>query len=801
MKKPKVFFVIFLCSFSSLAYEITLTRIFSISLSYHFAFMIMSIAMLGIGASGTALSLFPKLKDPSHMGVESLLLALSIPLTFLLSKAIPFDPVRLLWAETELLYIGLYYVVLSMPFFFTGLIIAKAFTLLSQKSGLLYGGDLLGAGAGSIGILCLMTITGPGQAVFAISLIALLSPLILGGKILKSFSLGLILLTLSSIIVHPSWMDPWISPYKELQVALRYPGAEHLKTFYSPFSRIDLFKSPAVRFAPGLSLKYLNPLPEQIGFSIDGGEINAVTNPSDQTSLTFLKYLPSSLPYAIRRLDDVLVLDPGGGLQVLVAHYFGSENVTQIESNPLLIKILQNELREFSGHLYSQKIWSGLGRSFLRSWDKKFDLIDLSLMGAVPSGSFGIAEDYRFTVEAFREYMKHLKPEGFLSLSLFLLPPPRIELRLLNTLREAMEDFGMEEAEKRIVAIRSWGTITILGKGSAFSSSEIEVIKQFSKERRFDLVYYPGIKKEETNRYIRMVSDEYVSSFKNLLNPETSKTFIDHYLFDIRPVRDENPFFHYHLKLKNMREIYRTMGRKWQYFIEEGYLLPVIFTQVVLLSILLIFLPTLGRQRKVRAQKREKNLNLSLSYFAFLGLGFMFVEVSLVQKMILPLEMPSYAVAAVLASILISSGIGSLVSYRVRALRTPSIAIIISILVTAYSLFLPHLSGTISPHPMVLKIVLVFFILLPLGLFMGIPFPTGLRILGEVSESLIPWAWAINGCFSILAPLLAIMLAMSIGFQSVLWAGGGAYLLAFLISFSLPPLSSEQKSHPPSVLY
>jgi hypothetical protein len=811
VERPKIFFVIFLSSFSTLAYEITLTRIFSISLSYHFAFMIISIAMLGIGASGTALSIFRRLKNPSRLGMDSLLLGISIPLTYLLAKSIPFDPIELLWAKTEIFYIGLTYFVLSIPFFFTGLIIAKALTLFSKKSSLLYGGDLLGAGVGSIGILFLMTVAGADQAVFCISSIALLSPLILGRKGLKIVSLIFNLLVLSIAILHPSWMNPWMSPYKELQVALRYPEAKHLRTYDSPFSRIDLFRSPAVRFAPGLSLRYLDPLPDQIGFSIDGGEINAVTNPADRTSLTFLKYLPSSLPYEIKRLEDVLILDPRGGLQVLVADYFRSKNVYRVEGNPLLIKIIRNELEDFSGRLYSRKTWSGLGRSFLRSFERKFDLIDLSLMGAVPSGSFGIAEDYRYTVEAFREYMEHLKPEGFLSISLYLLPPPRTEWRLLNTLRTAMEELGVEDVEKRIVAIRTWGSITLLGKGSAFSSAEIEAIKRFSKDRRFDLVYYPGIRDEETNRYIKMVSDEYAFEFKKLLNPETHNAFIDHYTFDIRPVRDENPFFHDYLRLKNIKEIYRIMGRKWQYFIQEGYLLPVLFVQVFLLSLLLVLLPAITMYRKdkvkAKAQKKENNFNLNLNlslslkllYFAFLGLGFMFTEVSLVQKTILPLEMPSYAVAAVLASILISSGIGSLLSYRVPSIRTPSVTIVLSVLVTAYSLLLPYLSGILSPYWMAFKFFLVFFIFLPLGLFMGIPFPAGLKILGENHEDLIPWAWAINGCFSVLAPLLAIMLAMAAGFRSALWAGAAAYLLAFLTSFSLSPRSSEQRGLPPSV--
>ena len=846
MTRPKIFLVIFLCSFSSLAYEITLTRIFSISLSYHFASMIISIAMLGIGASGTVLSLVPRLKDPSRIAFESLLLGLSFSASTLLSKTIPFDPVKLLWAKSQLFYIVLYYLFLSIPFFFTGLIIAKTFTSLSEKSTLFYGGDLLGAGAGSMGILYLMTLVGPHQAVFVISLVAFLSPLLLGGRRLKLVSLGFILLTLVLLIVHPSWMLPQMSSYKGLQVALRYPGAEHVKTYNSPFSRIDLFESPAVRFAPGLSLKYLDPLPDQIGVSIDGGEINAVTKAADPASHAFLKYLPASLPYEIRKfpnpplsptgeraglpaeasaqaeargdLKEVLILDPRGGLQVLLANYFGMEDVRKVEGNPLLIRIIQNDLREFSGDLYTRNTWAGLGRSFLRSGDLRFDLIDLSLMEAFPSGSSGISEDYRFTVEAFKEYMGHLKSEGFLSISLFLLPPPRTELRLISTIAAAMEELGIEEVGKRVVAIRTWGTITLLAKRSPFVTGEIEAVKQFAKDRRFDLVYYPGIKEEETNRYVRMASDEYFRAFKKILTPETRKDFVDRYLFDIRPVRDENPFFHYYLKLENIRKIYRTMGEKWQYFIEEGYLLPAIFIQVLILSLALILLPAIflreakakvevKDQRKVKAEEKKKvknlnlNLNLSLPYFGLLGLGFMFVEISLVQKMILPLENPSYAAGTVLASILISSGIGSLLAYRVSALKTPFIAIIISLIVIAYSFILPLLAGNISPFPMSFKIPLVFLMLLPLGLLMGIPFPLGVEILGKGHGSLIPWAWAINGCFSVLAPLLGVMLAIRWGFQTVLWIGAAAYLSAYLTSFSLLPRSSEQKPQPPSVPY
>ena len=818
----KIFFVIFLFSFSSLAYEIALTRIFSVSLWYHFAFMIISIAMLGIGASGTVLSLYRNLRNISNIKLYSLFLGIGITTSYLISNQIPFDPVRFSWDKIQLFYIGLYYITLSIPFFFTGLIIATAFSCMSKKTGLVYGSDLLGAGTGSLGIMYLMTIMTPDKTVFILSSIVLIGSFVISEKRLKVISLSFILVNFSILLFQPSFTNIRMSPYKGLQVALRYPGAEHLKTYFNPFSRIDTFISTAVRFAPGLSFKYLDPLPEQIGFSIDGSEINAITSVhganyvSPTSSLRFLSFLPLALPYEIRNpslspfhsqltkggygevqskesggvLENVLILDPKGGLQILVASYHSSKNIYKVESNPLVLKTINDEFKDLSGSIYSNNAWSGLGRSWLKTANKKFDSIDISLMGSAPSGSFGILEDYRFTVEAFREYIRHLKPEGLLSINLFILPPPRIELRLMNTIISTMEEIGIKDAEYRIAAIRSWNTITIITKKSPFSSNEIETIREFSKNRRFDLIHYPGIKEEEANIYIRTASNEYFTVFKKILNPETRSHFIHDYIFDISPVRDENPFFHYYLKVKNIREIYTTMGGKWQYFIEEGYILPVVFLQVMIFSLILILLPAFsppfnsplskGGYWGVKRVRGELTGIRFLPYFAFLGIGFMFVEISLIQKIILPLENPSYAVATVLTSILISSGIGSLLSQRVTGLRRPFTVIVISLLIIIYSILLPFLSDTISLYSIPAKIISVFLIIMPLGLLMGIPFPTGLKILGERNESLIPWAWAINGCLSVLAPILTIMLAMAIGFKMVLWLGALNYMIAFI---------------------
>ena len=811
---PRIFLVIFLCSLSSLAYEITLTRIFSVSLWYHFAFMVISIAMLGIGASGTVLTLYPRLKNLSYIGLYSLLLGIGISMSYILSNLIPFDPVRLSWEKMQLFYISLYYITLSLPFFFTGLIIVTAFSSRGEKSSIVYGADLLGAGTGSIIILYAMTITGPERAVFILSSIALIASFMVSNKWLKAVSLICIFLNLTLLLHLPSFVSLRMSPYKGLQVALKYPGAEHLKTYSSSFSRIDTFRSPAVRFAPGLSLRYLDTLPEQIGLSIDGSEMNAITSVYDRETLRFLRYLPSALPYEILNpplppfskggmggFDDVLILDPKGGLQVLVATHYAPKYIYKVESNPLLIKIIRDDYEDFSGNIYRDNTWSGLGRSWLRKSNRKFDIIDISLMGSAPSGTFGISEDYKFTVEAFREYIARLKPNGILGITLYILPPPRMELRLINTIVSAMEELGLKNVKEHVIAVRSWGSISILVKKSPLTLHEIGVLKEFSKNRRFDVIYYPGIREEETNIYVKMPSNDYYMAFEKILSSSTRAEFINDYIFDINPVRDDYPFFNYYLKLKNVRETLKLMGGKWQYFIEEGYILTVIFIQVLLLSLVLIILPAFsplfnsplskGGHRGVKnwlggfsviisRSEEARQSQKFLPYFAFLGLGFMFVEISLIQKCILPLENPSYAFAIVLTSILTSSGIGSLLSYRVFALKSSLVLFALSILIVLYSIILPSIMDVISSFVINVKIVLVFFTLLPLGLLMGIPFPTGLSILSEKNKSLVSWAWAINGCFSVLAPILTIMLAMAFGFKIVLWLGALTYILAFV---------------------
>ncbi len=772
--------LIFAASFASLAYELALIRIFSISLWYHFAFMVISIAMLGIGASGTVLWVFPSLRVLRLIPRYALMLSVILPASYLLANAIPFDPARLAWDKLQILALGLFYLILAVPFFFFGLIVSTAYSALSQEAHTIYAADLAGAGAGALAMVWLLSLGGPETSVFLVSTLLASRLLYQTGWKVRIISLLVIAVSLLILYLKPSFIQPRISPYKPFAVAMQHPGAKLLATAYSPYCRIDLFKSPAARFAPGLSLTYLDPLPDQTGIAVDGGDIYAVTDDSDSNKLAFIRSLPSSLAYQMRKNPDVLIIEPKTGLALLTARLYGARTISAVDSNPLLLRVMREYGQTHETTVYEHQVQAGFARTWLAASSRTFDVIDFPIMGSSPSTAFGFSEDYRFTVEAFEQYLSHLKPEGFLSLSLYIIPPPRAELRLIASLAKSAEALGIMDISRHVAAIRSWDTLTMIVKRSPLNAGDIRTIRAFARSMRFDLVYCPGMRPDEGNVYIKQAGNEYAEAFRKLLERETRAGFIEQYLFDIRPVSDDRPFFHYYLKFENLKTIYLVMGKKWQYFIQEGYLLPVLFVQVVVVSGLLILLPLTGLKNNDE-ESAGANPFLALSYFALLGIAYLFVEIAFIQKMILSLENASYAASTVIASVLISSGIGGVLGRRIGLFSSPRIIPVLAVLVSLYGLLLPWIIGGMGGYALVVKIVLSFFLILPVGILMGTPFPLGMSILGASAPRFIPWAWAVNGCFSVLAPVLAVMLALSAGYLIVLFSGAAAYLSAFAV--------------------
>jgi hypothetical protein len=785
---------IFLVSSATLCLEISLTRYFSVSQQYHFAFLVVSIAFLGYGASGSFLSLFKTLSSfdlNKFLSSTSLLYGLAVPLSFLLCNAIPFDIQTLSWDKNQIFFIFLFYILLSLPFFFAGLTISFAISRASSLVNKIYFSDLLGAGAGTLLALFIFLPKGDRGVIISISFLALLASLFFSQSRPFRFKLLLSLLMAAEIGVFlssPSWLSFRISPYKALPLALKYPRAKHLFTKWNAISRVDILDSPAVRYAPGLSLLYSQKIPAQLGLSIDGGELSAVTQFKNarEPSLEFISFLPSSLAFALSEKPKTLIIEPKGGLDVLSALVFDSPQITVVENNPLVVELLRKELASFCGYLYSQqkiRVVSAFSRSFLKKEKTRFDLIVFSLtdvFGASGTGLYGFNENYLYTVESFAQILSRLSPEGMVSVTLYLLPPPRQEARMLATWVEALEKSRLDPSSC-IAAIRSWGTTSFFIKKSPFSPRQIQKLKDFANKCLFDLDYYPGIKIDEVNIYNKFEKPIYYDLSLQLLSGAKRKEFYKDYLFKIKPATDDRPFFFNFFKLGKLRATYQALGRKWLPFLQGEFLALALFIQSILIAFILIILPNLLLRRAKGQRSFPYNIFL---YFGLIGMAFIFVEITFIQKFILFLGHPLYSTSTIIFSLLLSSGVGSFFSKKIlgqslkKNLRRT--LFLCALLIVAYIFLIPRLSESLIGLNLVLKMFIVFSFIFPLGFLMGFPFPTGIRLLEKREKKHISWAWATNAFSSVINSISALVVAFWAGYTLVLALAAGGYLLTLL---------------------
>ncbi len=802
---------VFLLSMAGLCLEITLTRIFSLAQWYHFAFMAVSIALLGFGASGSFLSLFPNLvkKNLTRLLANlSLLLTVGILVSYLNINYIPFDSYRIAWDREQILFLAIYYLLLTLPFFFSGLAIGILLAARPELAGKIYAFNLAGSALGCLAAVVALPLLGGAGTVMlsallgALAAIAFSQPSVSNTQSLISSIIALALLFLT--IRPPSLLEVRLSPYKGLSQALLYPGAEVVFSRWNAFSRVDVIESQGVKSAPGLSLAYPGSLPLQLGLFTDGDNLSPMLRPGSAQvtkpeKLDFIDYLPVSLPYRLRPQAKALIIEPRGGLDVLAALHQGASSVVAVESNPLVIEVargafpppLGGDQGGGSGGPYQDPrvtVVEENGRSYVRHVGERFDVVQVSLADIyrpVTSGAYSLSENYLYTVEAFADYLAHLSEGGLLVVSRWLQTPPSETLRAGALAVTALEKAGFPRPELRLVAIRSWSTLLLLVKKGEFTAGEIEAVKSFCRGRQFDLVYYPGVQEAEANRYNIYPEPVYYRAFQDLLFGDRVRFYAD-YSYDVSPTSDDRPFFFHFFKWSQTPEIVQTFGKIWQPFGGSGYFVLVALLILALLaSAVLILLPLLFRRRLMLPQDRQiRRLNRwrVFAYFAALGLGYLFVEIPLMQQFILFLGHPIYAFAAVLFAILLFSGLGSMVSARLSLPRT--LAVLIGAIIL-YPLILPFVFRLLLGQSLGLRLLVSVLSLAPLGFLMGVPFPKGIEIIGRLAPDLVPWAWGINGCTSVLASILSAMLAISFGFSRVLVAGSVAYLAALGVIYPL----------------
>jgi spermidine synthase len=811
--------LLFATSASVLAYEIVLMRLLSMSLWHHFAYMVISLALLGFGASGSVLFLaFPRMKNALDRWLVLLAgaSAVSFCLAFSLSQKIGLDPLQLVWQNTEWLKMLFTYLCMAVPFLFAGGIVGIVLTGAGEEAHILYGVDLAGAACGALAVVPALYLGPPWILLPALGALLLVGALGCAARMPKP-SGGFLFLFLAGCAVAVAYglipPHPRMHHTKALPMTLAFPDARIETEKAGPLGVVDVVGSALIRDVPGLSLTFgldqERSLPEQKEIFLDGDILGPMASfRGDVDALAYLDATTMALPFAVRTVKKSLIVGAGGGRDVLLALSHAPSEIVALEANKQVADLLEGPYAGFSGHLYARpevRVLIREARQFLHATRERFDLIQLSLLdsfGASAGGLHSATEDYLYTTEAFCLYLSRLSGSGVFSVTRWLKLPPRDSLRLVAVAREALEKMSLSEhAEKHLLFIRSWKTGTLLVSKSPFLPDEIQRARAFCEKYQFDLAYYADMPEETANRFDILKEPYYFLGAKALMGRD-AKAFLKAYVFDVSPPRDDQPYFSHFFRWDKAQTLFQHLGREWLPLIELGYLFVIAtLVQALLASGLLILLPLffLGRvQResgKAGVKARPADVVGTVLYFGCIGLAFMFLEMALIPKYTLLLSHPIYSAAVVLASILVFAGLGSLcvgsAESRWRGFLWLPVGGIF-LWVAFQALAGDWVVGRALTLPLWGRAALAVAMIAVLAFFMGWLFPSGLRAMARGFPGLVPWAWAVNGCASVIGAVLGKCLAVSVGFRMLMITAWVLYLLAALLFYGRLHMKEEK---------
>ncbi|MGQ9848648.1 MAG: hypothetical protein ACUVSU_01220 [Aggregatilineaceae bacterium] len=777
-----------LFSATVLVFQIALTRLFSVAQFYHFAFLVISLALLGFGASGSLLAIWPRLRAPAWRPIFALVTGPTMIAAYLVLNRWAFDSYAIAWDRAQVWRLLANLLCLAVPFTLAGALIGALLSDPALAPGRIYGANMIGSAGGAAAAPLLLAWLGDERILLLTAALSVCGGLILltgndrHSRIARRVGMGIaaVVLALFSAPPVPFSIEP--SPYKALSHFRRNPDATLFAPRYNAYARLDIVRSPSIHLAPGLSMTYLSGPPPEIGLLIDGDNLLPVVQASAAPT-AFAQAMPAAVALSLLQQPDVLVLGAGGGLDAWITLHNGAGSVVAVEGNSLIVEALRGTLHDWAGlagdprvRLIQQEI-----RAYARQSHDRFDMVQLALTDPyrpVTSGAFTLTENYALTVEAFRDYLNLLKPEGVFVVTRWLQTPPSEEVRTLGLILAALDPLTNDPA-RHVVAFRSFQTITFLVRRAPFSPAEIARVLDATQRLQYDMVLAPGLPPERINQYARLPEPIYHQTLSELLRANDRAAFYAAYDFDVRPPTDDRPFFFHFFKWRQTPDILNNLGRTWQPFGGSGYfVLVALLIFATLAAALFVVLPMASARRfrhalRVAGSRTRRRV---MVYFAGLGLAYLFVEIATLQQFVLILGQPTLAMATVLATLLLASGVGSALSDR---LPWGAAMIALTLLASLWPRLIPAVFGAVLGLDLGVRWALSVLALLPLGFLMGIPFARGLAAIRPAAD-LLPWAWAINGGASVVSGVLATLLALSAGFSWVLWAGAALYGLAWL---------------------
>jgi hypothetical protein len=794
---------VFLLSAAALAAEVLLMRVFSIIEWHHFAWMVISLALLGYAAAGTFVAIF---RRPLVRRVRAtlILFAFLAGTTLLgsvsLIRAVQFNSLEIVWDPRQTVRLFALYLLLSIPFFSIAVFLGTVFTAMRGAVARLYRADLLGAGVGAASVVWVLFAMPVDDVLRCVAATASTAAALVALASRGRTRAGGVALAIAGIAVSIGWpasmLRPATSPYKDLAQALRIPGARIVQESSGPMGFLDAVANDTVPFrqAAGLSLAFAGEIPPQIAIFTDG-TANTTVPRVENGSITpaYTDYLTSAAAHSIRSVRGGRALIIGANVPaILAARGHGAQTVDVVERDGRMIRLVREELAMQNAHLDDPRISFHCAdpRAFLQRPTNTWRLIETTIESGGPSGEAGLRENYLFTTEGIGLLMRRLEPGGVVSITGPVRMPPNEIMKLILTVAAAAKESGAA-ARDSLVAVRSWSTATVLFRREPFAPADLDAVARFCDGRSFDLDFPPRSQRQARNVLDRPYLTE--AALAAVSGGSALRNFLARYKFDLTPATDSRPFFFDFFRWSALPELLRLRDRGGAPLIAWGYLvLLATLVQALAATVVLVVLPLAirgGMRRDDRAS--VPGLWRVILYFAAIGLAFLFVEIAFLQRFTLFLRHPLYAASAILGSFLVCAGIGSGIARRIdpHNLRArAAVLVAIAILATLYALGLRPLFAVLAPASEAMKVIASILAVAPIAVVMGMPFPLGIALFGGLRRSWIPWAWAINGSASVVSAIMAMLLAMTAGVEAVVGCAAVLYIAASLALSNMPAL-------------
>ena len=790
---PGVYVGLLLVTLTTLAYQLLLTRIFSVTMWYHYSFVAISVTMFGMTVGAILVYLRPQwfaaAKAAQSMGIAAACFSGLIVLSFLIHLDLKFTPdVEFEESWAPLWPMAFNFGLLSLPFIASGVCVTIALTRFPQHVGRLYAVDLIGAGLGCLLVAIVARWIDAPTLVLDVGAVAMFAAMCCltdsDRRQLPWLGVGL-----AAVVVVLVWLNAAPLSGRPPLVRARWVKGNiepnPLYERWNAFSRVCIREAGSKPIGWGLSSR-LPPGDKlvQLWLNIDGGAGTVMTKfDGDLSRLEYLRYDVTNLVHAVRDDARVLVVGSGGGRDVLSALYFCQAKVVGVEVNDAILEALNGHFGELTGHLDRHPkvtFVNDEARSYLARTDQQFDVIQVSLIdtwAATAAGAFVLAENGLYTTEAWQRMMQWLSDRGVIAFNRWYSARAPYEIYRLTSLAVAtLRQLAVANPAEHLIIVycpqdlsqgNPTGMATLLASRSPFSAEDLARVRRVVDEMDFRVLLSPEGTPDET--------------LDTLVSGKDLDAFIRDFPTDISPPSDDRPFFFDMLRLRDVLTFNQPKNPALEANMDAIKTLGVLLVTVVVLTVLCVFVPLC---LTLKRQTLSGSLPL-LIYFCSIGLGFMLVEIALMQRLSVFLGHPIYSMTVVLFCLLSASGCGSWLSGLIvkdpaHGLRAPlCLAVLIGVVLLVGLTAVPVLSqldGLSTPG----RIAVAVAALVPLGLMMGMAFPLGMRAASRHSEDLTPWLFGVNGAMSICGSVMAVVVSLCLGISVVLLGGvacyGGAWL-------------------------